>query len=110
VYGRPVVSGFRPSQNNRAVIRELEQHAASRGNCDELFVLALEQRARVVQQPGAVHGAQPSDRYRCPVPSSKYNGMTGIRSRSMYSQTFSSVQCRSGWIRTCVPGAKSVWN
>ena len=42
------------------------------------------------------HGAQPSDRYRCPVPSSKYSGITGIFSRSMYSQTFSSVQCRSG--------------
>ena len=28
----------------------------------------------------------------------------------MYSQTFSSVQCSSGWIRMCVPGSKSVLN
>ena len=34
----------------------------------------------------------------------------GMCSRSMYSQTFSSVQSSRGWMRTCVPGAKSVLN
>src|SRR4030067_1053730 len=33
-----------------------------------------------------------------------------IFSRRMYSQTSSSVQERSGWIRTCVSGPKEVWN
>ena len=36
--------------------------------------------------------------------------MTGMFSRSMYSQTFSSVQCSSGWMRMCVPFSKSVLN
>src|SRR3989304_2141148 len=33
-----------------------------------------------------------------------------IFSRRMYSQTSSSVQERSGWIRTCVSGPKEAWN
>ena len=59
---------------------------------------------------GWVHGPQPSDRYRRPVASAKYSGMTGMDSRSMYSHTSSSVQCSSGWIRMWVPAGKSVLN
>src|SRR5438876_10415538 len=39
---------------------------------------------------GKVQGAQPRLRYRSPLPFAKYNGITGIFSRSMYSQTFNS--------------------
>jgi hypothetical protein len=57
---------------------------------------------------GNVHGQQPRDRYRWPLPLSKYKGMTVMPSLRMYSQTFNSVQWSSGWIRTCAPGGQSI--
>ena len=57
---------------------------------------------------GFVQGQQPRERYRLPSPWLKYRETTGTPSRRMYSHMSTSVQSSRGWMRTWVPGAKSV--